>query len=107
MYGCAQTKQQIKSLGGFQKIVPFLFSEDLLTVAYALGAVQNTCMDIEYVAIMQQMGAVMRLQELLRSGDARLEQFAKGCLVNLRQTVMATRRPPEHLPTYTSSSSSH
>ena len=36
---------------------------------------------------MQEFGAVARLQELVRSGDTQLEQYAKGCLANMRQTI--------------------
>ena len=65
-----------------------------MTLVYTLGAVQNTCTELEYVELMQEMGVVARLQELVRSGDAQLEQYAKGCLANMRQTILvsATKR---------------
>ena len=56
------TKARLKQLDGFPKLIPHIFSEQALTVAYALGALQNTCTDIEYVAHMQQSGAIVRLQ---------------------------------------------
>ncbi len=31
----------------------------------------------------------MRLQELAGAGDAQLERFAKGCLANMRETILA------------------
>lgn len=45
-----------------------LFSADWMTLVYTLGAVQNTCTELEYVELMQEMGVVARLQELVRSG---------------------------------------
>ena len=30
----------------------------------------------------------MLLQELMRSGDVNLEPFARGCLINLRETIL-------------------
>jgi hypothetical protein len=41
--------------------------------------------------------AVQRLQELVHAGDAQLEQYAKGCLANMRQTILvaATKRQME------------
>ena len=44
-----------------------------------------------------EMGAVARLQELVRAGDQQLEQYAKGCLANMRQTILvaATKRQVE------------
>jgi hypothetical protein len=48
---------------------------------YTLGAIQNTCTEIEYVEMMQEYGAVARLQELVRTQDPQLEQYAKGALL--------------------------
>ena len=83
------TKGVLKEVGCFERLLPHLFSEDWLTLVYALGAVQNTCTDLEYVELMQEMGVVMRLQELAGAGDAQLERFAKGCLANMRETILA------------------
>ena len=55
------TKGVLKEVGCFERLLPHLFSEDWLTLVYALGAVQNTCTDLEYVELMQEMGVVMRL----------------------------------------------
>ena len=83
------TKGVLKECGCFERLLPHLFSDDWLTLVYALGAVQNTCTDLEYVELMQEMGVVMRLQELAGAGDAQLERFAKGCLANMRETILA------------------
>ena len=37
---------------------------------------------------MQQSGFVALLQEYVRSGDENIEQFATGCLINLRSTIL-------------------
>lgn len=44
---------------------------------------------------MQQRGAVERLQAFVASGDANLEPYARGTLINMRETVRAGARPPE------------
>ena len=67
-----------------------LLASDWMTLVYTLGAVQNTCTELEYVELMQEMGIVPRLQELVRSGDQQLEQYAKGCLANMRQTILVS-----------------
>ena len=36
----------------------------------------------------QEFGAIVRLQEIVRMGEPELEQFAKGCLDNMRQTSL-------------------
>jgi len=82
------TKTLFKSFGGFPKLLPHLSAANPLTVAYALGAVQNTCMDPEYVGVMQSSGAVQRLQQLMLQGDPNHVAFARNCLMNLRQTVV-------------------
>lgn len=84
------TKALFKSYSGFGKLLPHLNSTNPLTVAYALGAVQNTCMDVDYVGLMQQSGAVQRLQQLMLQGDPNHVAFARNCLINLRQTVVAS-----------------
>ena len=87
-----KTRAILKRDQAFEAIVPYVFAEDSLTLAYALGAVQNLCVGenaLEYVELMQQMGAVERLQELLHCNDAQLEQYAKGILINMRQTIIS------------------
>ena len=91
------TKALLKRFRAFERMLAHLFSSDWMTLVYALGAVQNTCTEIDYVELMQEMGAVQRLQELVHAGDAQLEQYAKGCLANMRQTILvaATKRQME------------
>ena len=81
------TKAVIKRHKAFEHMLLHLFSSDWMTLVYTLGAVQNTCTEIEYVELMQEFGAVARLQELVRSGEPQLEQYAKGCLANMRETI--------------------
>ena len=61
------TRALLKAVGGFRRLLPHLSSSSALTVAYALGAVQNTCMDLQYVGEMQSSGAVLRLQVVCAS----------------------------------------
>ena len=58
----AETKRKIKEVGGFEKMLPHLYSENSTTVTYALGAIRNTCAEREYVMLMQRNGVVRRLQ---------------------------------------------
>ena len=115
MAACVQTL--LKAHGGFAKLLPHLSSHNKLTVlpshtfacrpraasyllsgssvrqvAYALGAVQNTCMDFEYVGVMQQSGAVARLQE------------SRGFKSQLHPSHIST--PSPHIPTHVSSTPS-
>ena len=57
-----ETKKKLKSIGGFEKLLPHLYSQNALTVTYALGAVRNTCAEPEYVLLMQQKGVMRQLQ---------------------------------------------
>ena len=86
----ALTKKVLKRINAFDTLLGHLYSSDWMTLVYALGAVQNTCTEFEYVERMQEMGAVGRLQELVRAGDPQLEQYAKGCLANMRQTILVS-----------------
>ena len=83
------TKVRLKELGAFEALLPHLFSDVWLTLVYALGAVQNMCTDVEYVEVMQDTGVVARLQELAATEDPQLEKYAKGCLSNMRETILA------------------
>ena len=78
------TKGVLKEVGCFELLLPHLFSEDWLTLVYALGAVQNTCADAEHVGHLQQAGALPRLAALSKMGDAQIESYAQGCLANAR-----------------------
>ena len=57
-----QTKLEFRKLGGFDLLLPHLFSADWVSLVYALGAVQNTCLEADYVLAMQEKGCVARLQ---------------------------------------------
>ena len=52
------TKAVIKRHKAFAHMLIHLFSSDWMTLVYTLGAVQNTCTEIEYVEMMQEFGAV-------------------------------------------------
>jgi hypothetical protein len=93
--GAKQARRQLREVDGFQKLLPHLDSSDHMTLVYALGAIQNTCCEIEYVYAMQQQGLIGRLQRFVASGDEHLETFARGCLANMRETILyavSTRR---------------
>ena len=83
------TKVRLKELSAFEALLPHLYSDVWLTLVYALGAVQNMCTDVEYVEVMQDTGVVARLQELAATEDPQLEKYAKGCLSNMRETILA------------------
>lgn len=84
-----RTRQIFKSHAGFESLARHLTSsDDWTTLVYTLGAIQNTCREVSYVQLMQEAGGVNRLQELVRSGDAQLEQYARGCLQNMQQTIL-------------------
>ena len=84
------TKLLLKRHRAFGTMLRHLFSSDTVTLEYTLRAVQNTCAELEYVELMQEMGAVARVQELVSSGNEQLEQYALGCLANMRQTILAS-----------------
>ena len=86
------TKQRFKERDGFPKLIPHIFSDQALTVAYALGAIQNTCTDIEYVAHMQQSGAIVRLQDLVQCDQPQIVSYAEAVLHNVMETVMTVSR---------------
>ena len=81
------TKDELRQCGGFAKLLPHIDSPEYLTQVYALGTIQNCCMELAYVQLMQQQGTLGKLQALLRCGDANLEEYAKGCLANMRETI--------------------
>ena len=83
------TKKQLREHQIFTALLPHLWSSDYMTLIYSLGAMQNLCGgDIDFVAQMQEMGCVNKLQELVRSGDDQVASFAKGCLGNMRQSIL-------------------
>ena len=55
------------------------------TVVYALGAVQNMLTWPEYALHMREVGADVRLHDLLRTTrDDTTRHFAQGCLQNMK-----------------------
>ena len=57
----------------------------------ALAAAQNTCtIDIETVLAMEQQGVVDLIEQFEAGGiDSRVQQYAAGCLSNVRRTLVA------------------
>ena len=86
--GFGHARRELRNASGFPLLLRYLDDEDYDTRCYALGAVQNTCMEPDYAAVMQERGTIVLLQELMRSGDVNLEPFARGCLINLRETIL-------------------
>ena len=82
------TKRMLKELGAFAKLLRHVFSDDPLTLEYALGAVRNTCRDPEHVTLMQEAGALPRLEALTRSGDAQLEEYAEDVRRNMTEAIL-------------------
>ena len=56
----ALTKAELKACHGFEELLSHLFSPDPIVQAYALGAVQNTCRESDY------LGALWTLLEYAR-----------------------------------------
>ena len=83
-----ETKRMLKELGAFAKLLRHLFSDDPLTLEYALGAVRNTCRDPEHVTLMQEAGVLPRLEVLTRSGDTQLEAYAEDVRRNVTETIL-------------------
>jgi len=87
--GARNARRLLRQASGFVPLLSLMLdSEDYHTRVYALGAVQNVCGEIDYVYEMQQRGAVERLQALVASGDANLEPYARGTLINMRETIL-------------------
>jgi hypothetical protein len=83
-----ETKHMLKELGAFAKLLRHLFSNDPVTLEYALGAVRNTCRDPEHVTLMQEAGALPRLEVLTHSGDTQLEAYAEDVRRNMTETIL-------------------
>ena len=103
-YAADATQQELKNLSAFELFLPHVQSATPLTVAYALGAIRNTCTSSEEVSLMQDTGVLARLNALatgeVPEGQAlagqpsselldhpRLRAYAAGCLVNVRQIM--------------------
>lgn len=85
-----EVQSAFQDAGGFENLVPHLFSDNPSTVMFALGAIRNTCSDPDCVGIMQKQGAMRRLQDLARSEDPVIAEYAMGCLHNATEIIAAT-----------------
>ena len=85
-----KSKDVLKAEGAFSLLLPYMFSEDDMTLAYTLGALQNLCTEIEYVEQLEKAGGLERLQALIERKDPQLESFVRGCLSNVRTTKVRT-----------------
>ena len=85
-----KSKDVLKAEGAFCLLLPYMFSEDDMTLAYTLGALQNVCTEIEYVEQLEKAGGLERLQALIERKDPQLESFVDGCLRNVRTTKVRT-----------------
>lgn len=88
------TRHILKMSGAHAKLPPHVESNIALTVAYALAAMQNTCsFDADFVGVHREGGSLMgRLRQLKSVGEPRVEQYATGCLINMRQTAARVKR---------------
>lgn len=85
-----KSKDVLKAEGAFCLLLPYMFSEDDMTLAYTLGALQNVCTEIEYVEQLEKAGGLERLQALIERKDPQLKSFVDGCLRNVRTTKVRT-----------------
>ena len=85
-----KSKDVLKAEGAFSLLLPHMFSEDEMTLAYTLGALQNVCTEIEYVEQLEKAGGLERLQALIERKDPQLESCVRGCLSNVRTTKVRT-----------------
>ena len=69
----------------FDEVVQHLFSDEYLTVLYALRAMRRLCADPAYIDAMHGAKVQRRLHELVATGDAQLGHVVMGCLVNQRE----------------------
>lgn len=72
------TKAALKEFDEFNVLLSHLFFEDYVTLAYALGAVQNTCGEPEYLDQRQKADFVIRLQNLPGSDDTLVANFSRA-----------------------------
>ena len=78
----------LKGLGVLRRLIAHVSSADLVTVAYALGAIRNNTTTPECVAELHSTGTLSQLQGLANGENdptGRLRQYAAGCLINVRQ----------------------
>ena len=79
----------LKQAGAFDHLLRHLLTtKDDTTLLYALIAIQNMCVEIEYVNKLKAAGGIKRLQHIVGQTDPQLRQFAQGCLDNARTVVV-------------------
>jgi hypothetical protein len=75
------SKRELKQAGAFELLLHHLFSTDDVTLLMTLCAIQNMCMEIEYVDALKKAGGIKRLRNIV---SPQLLPFAQGCLDNVR-----------------------
>ena len=75
------SKRELKQAGAFELLLHHLFSTDDVTLLMTLCAIQNMCMEIDYVDALKKAGGIKRLRNIV---SPQLLPFAQGCLDNVR-----------------------
>ena len=78
----------LKQAGAFDHLLRHLFSTDQGIMLFTVVAIQNMCVEIEYVDKLKAAGGIKRLQLLVGQMDPQLRRFAQGCLDNARTVVV-------------------
>jgi len=78
----------LKQAGAFDHLLRHLFSTDQGIMLLTVVAIQNMCVEIEYVNKLKAAGGIKRLQHIVGQTDPQLRQFAQGCLDNARTVVV-------------------
>jgi hypothetical protein len=78
----------LKQAGAFDHLLRHLFSTDQGIILLTVVAIQNMCVEIEYVNKLKAAGGIKRLQHIVGQTDPQLRQFAQGCLDNARTVVV-------------------
>ena len=78
------SKRELKQAGAFELLLHHLFSTDDVTLLMTLCAIQNMCMEIEYVDALKKAGGIKRLRIIVSLANPQLLPFAQGCLDNVR-----------------------
>ena len=87
---------ELKALDALSRLIAHVTpSADVLSVAYALGAIRNNATTAAEVHRLQQAGTIDLMQALANGAReaedpaGRLRQYAAGCLINVRQILQA------------------
>ena len=78
----------LKQAGAFDHLLRHLFSTDQGIMLLTVVAIQNMCVEIEYVNKLKAAGGIKRLQHIVGQTDPQLRQFAQCCLDNARTVVV-------------------